>query len=208
MTSIQNQQMSRNEDYAAKAARRAGKASQNVAAPDAGVAFSSMLAASEKQLRAERLAATADRAAAEKSSSNRTGSPVDDNIFDDDAYVSSSSSAPSAQSDGPQGQVAQGGGAPVSTSSSSAQVQAASEESLEWMSLASLLPAGEDDGLFEVIMPNNTKVGVAVSDMPAGLSYLLMPEDDQLAYRLRGNEMELEGYLKRRIRRNVRVTVL
>jgi hypothetical protein len=210
MTSIQSQQTSKTDDHA-KATRRAGT-SQRSAAPDAAAVFSGMVAASQRRLsadalRAQRLAAMADADAGQKSSANCLESYIDDNIGNDDAGASASQGAPSAQAGGAEGQAGQGAGAAVAMPFS-AQIQTMPEESADWLSLASLLPAGQDDGVFEVIMPNRAKVGVAVSDLPAGVSYLLMPEDDELASRLRGHEMELEAYLRRRIRRNVRVAVL
>jgi hypothetical protein len=208
MTSIQSQQPSRTDDHAGKATRRAGKASPSSAGPDAGTAFSSMYVASQRKLRAEalraeRLAAIPDGDAAPDS----TAANCVQYFSDDDDYAPAPQDEPPAQGDAGQGQAGQGADAKASMSLS-AQIQASPEESPDWLSLASLLPAGADDGVFEVIMPNSAKVGVAVSDLPAGVSYLLMPEDDQLASRLRGHEMELEGYLRRRIRRNVRVAVL
>jgi hypothetical protein len=129
---------------------------------------------------------------------------VDDKGRDDDVFAPQV--VPLVQDNAPQGQ-GQTAHVPVPTSHS-AQIQTTSEESPDLLLLASLLPAGVDDGVFEILMPNKAKIGVAVSDLPAGLSYLLTPEDDKLASMLRRHEMELEEHLKRRIRRNVKVVVL
>lgn len=82
------------------------------------------------------------------------------------------------------------------------------DDSLSFQTLASLLPAGKDDGVFEVTLPGGEKMGVVVADLPSVVSYLLRPESDLLTSRLRGHEVELEGCLKRRIGRNVKVAVL
>lgn len=206
MTSVQSRHTPRNDDHAAQAARRAGNPAQNAIAPGTGAEFAGMVAASRRNLEADRLAAMKDSGAAE-SRSKKAVDFFDDNAADDGANASSSQSMPRAQDDTAQGQVGQGAGSAVSTAHC-APIRTSSEESPDWLSLASLLPAGEDDGVFEVIMPNRAKVGVTVNDMPAGLSYLLMPEDSLLADRLRSHEMELEALLKRRIRRNVKVVVL
>jgi hypothetical protein len=205
MTSIQSQQTSRTDDHASRASRRAGKSSQNSAAPDAAAAFSSMVAASQRKLQADRLEAMKGRETVDGSSERDFGSWVDDDTGEDEAFAPRVT--PPVQDNTPQGQGAQSANTPVSTSLP-AQIRAMSEESPDWLSLASLLPAGVDDGVFEILMPNKAKIGVAVSDLPAGLSYLLTPEDKQLASRLRRHEMELEDCLKRRIRRNVKVVVL
>lgn len=211
MTSIQPQQASRNDDHAAKTAKRAGKLSQSSIPPDAGAQFSSMVAASQHKLEANRLAAMKDNSAAESHSKKSPNVFADDNAADNGAdngaNANSSQRMPPAQDEATQGQASQGSSATASALHF-AQIQASSEDSPDLHLLASLLPAGADDGVFEVLMPNRSKVGVMVSDMPAGLSYLLMPGDDLLADRLRGNEMELEALLKRRIRRNVKVVVL
>lgn len=81
-------------------------------------------------------------------------------------------------------------------------------EGPDLLALAALLPNGEDDGVFEVTMPGSGKVGVSVSQSPGAVSYLLVPESEQLSARLHGHEMELEAWLRRRIRRNVRVAVV
>ena len=206
MTSIQSQHTSRNDDQA-KAARRSGKSSQSSIAPDAAAQFSNMVAASQRKMEADRLASMKDNSAAESHSKKSFSVLPEDIGADDGSSAGSSQGTPPAQDDAAQGQASPGAGAAPSTTHA-AQIRASSEESPDWQHLASLLPSGADDGLFEVLLPNRGKVGVAVSDMPGGLSYLLMPEDDLLADRLRSHEMELEALLKRRIRRNVKVVVL
>ena len=205
MTSIQNQQASRTDDHAARATRRAGKASQGAPAPDAAATFSNMVAASQRKLQADRLEAAKGKGAMDSLSERDFGPLVDAAVGNDDAFAPHA--APPVQDNSPQGQGGQATNAPVPMSHAE-QIRATPEDSPDWLSLASLLPAGADDGVFEVLMPNKAKIGVAVSDLPAGLSYLLTPEDDKLASMLRRHEMELEEHLKRRIRRNVKVVVL
>jgi hypothetical protein len=220
MTSIQGQQPAQTVDHTtnqtpnqtanqtsnqtAKTARSAAKGTRAAANSDAGAAFSSMFAASQRKLQADKLAAQGDEDIEE---AGHRKSSADDNSSDDDTYATATQTAPVPQNDSSQGQAGQGGSVPTPTAFA-APIQAGAEESPDWLSLASLLPEGADDGVFEVIMPNSAKVGVAVSDQPAGVSYLLTPADDLLASRLRSHEMELAGYLKRRIRRSVTVTVL
>lgn len=205
MTSIQSQQAQRADDHAARTSRRAGKPVQGQLAPDAGAQFSGMVADSQRKLEADRLASMKDSGAMESHSKKRI------DAFDEDGSGDDGITAPVAQGarDNGEGarQTAQSTG-PAPSMAHAQQIRTASEDSPDLLHLASLLPAGADDGLFEVLMPNRAKVGVSVSDLPAGLSYLLMPEDDVLADRLRGHEMELEAMLKRRIRRNVKVVVL
>lgn len=205
MTSIQNQQTSRNDDSAARATRRAGKTSQNSIPPDAAAQFSSMVAASQRKLQSDRLAAAKESSTVDSFSERGFESLLDDELHKDETFAPQV--APPVQDNTSQGQGAQATNAPVPMSHAE-QIRTMSEESPDWLSLASLLPAGEDDGVFEILMPNRAKVGVAVSDLPAGLSYLLTPEDEKLASMLRRHEMELEDHLKRRIRRNVKVVVL
>lgn len=207
MTSVQSHQNQRNDDHASRSARRAGKPSQNAIAPDAGAQFSNMVAASQRKLETDRLTAMRERSAEEDHLKKNIDFLAEENVTDDDVNASPPPAKQPAQDDPAQGQAGQSSSAAASTSHA-ASMRAMSEESPDWLPLASLLPAGADDGVFEVLMPNRTKVGVAISDMPAGLSYLLTPEDDLLAEKLRGNEMELEALLKRRIRRNVKVVVL
>ncbi len=203
MTSIQPQPAPRSDDHAARTARRTGKASQNTASPDGGAEFSSLVAASQRMLEASRLAAMKGSGATENDAMKNFDDPGDDN----GANASSPQGMPLAQDSAAQGQASQVATAAASASNA-AQIGATEEDGSDWTTLGSLLPTGADDGLFEVLMPNQAKVGVAVSDHPDGLSYLLMPEDALLSDRLRSHEMELEALLRRRIRRNVKVVVL
>lgn len=204
MSSVKSQQTPRSNDPGAMVALRAGKLPQGEKSPDAAK-FAGMVAASQRKLEAERLAAKKDNSAT--ASQVNTGPDARDNESETDESTASCSAqdAPAAQDD-TQAQAQAVGTSP--SAAHAAQIRASSEESPDWLQLASLLPDGVDDGVFEVLMPSRGKVGVAVSDMPDGLSYLLMPEDDSLSDRLRSNEMELEDLLKRRIRRNVKVVVL
>jgi hypothetical protein len=206
MTTIQakDQQASRTDTKGTRGTGQLGTAD--------GGAFSNMFMASKNKLRAEvlrneRMALAARDSAEDSATCSRSKAPEPDD--DDSAKAASANAqqAPQPEQSAPQEQGGQGSGV-VTPFMLSSGVPQTSEESLDLTSLASLLPAGEDDGIFEVMMPGSGKIGVSVSDLPAGVSYLLMPEDDYMASRLRGHEMELEGYLKRRIRRNVKVAVL
>lgn len=75
-------------------------------------------------------------------------------------------------------------------------------------SLALQLPPGDDDGIFEVSMPNGETLGVVVNNQQSLVSYLLSPHTEALSSRLRGYQMELEGHVMQRIRRPVKITVL
>lgn len=210
MTTIPSQQGSKSDDTASRAQRRTGKAGAGADSTGPG-SFSSLFAASRNKLRdatlrAERLAISADEAAASRKASASSAAAEEDETKD--WY---GSATPAASDEPPPQQDAQqaAGAADVPVhASTGARMNIDAEDSPDLLLLTSLLPAGGDDGIFEVLLPAGARLGVAVSDMPDGLSYLLMPDSAKLASRLRGNEMELEGYLRRRIRRNVRVAVL
>ncbi|RJF96892.1 hypothetical protein D3870_21190 [Noviherbaspirillum cavernae] len=71
-----------------------------------------------------------------------------------------------------------------------------------------LMPMMEDDGIFQILMPNGHTLGVAVSIQSAQVRLLLNPSDAKLAERLRRKKMELEGVLGRRMEKDVDITVL
>jgi hypothetical protein len=71
-----------------------------------------------------------------------------------------------------------------------------------------LMPMTGDDGIFEVILPNGKKMGVAVHIQPGAVRFHLSPSDDKFGERLRQRKMELRTHLERRIHRNVDITVL
>lgn len=85
---------------------------------------------------------------------------------------------------------------------------AAADDPLDCIALEQLLPTGENDGIFDVILPSGEHLGVVVSGKPSSLSYLLSPSSDKLASRLRRRRMELEDSLERLTHRNVNITVL
>ncbi|QGZ42136.1 hypothetical protein IP92_05467 [Pseudoduganella flava] len=74
--------------------------------------------------------------------------------------------------------------------------------------IAALLPGAEASGVFEVLLPDGSALGVAVDVSADTVCYLLTPESDTLAARLRRQQMELAGQVERRIGRSVRLTVL
>jgi hypothetical protein len=71
-----------------------------------------------------------------------------------------------------------------------------------------LMPMTGDDGIFEVILPNGKKMGVAVHIQPGSVRFHLSTSDDKFGDRLRQRKMELRTHLERRIHRNVDITVL
>jgi hypothetical protein len=85
---------------------------------------------------------------------------------------------------------------------------AALDESLDATALARLLPPGDNNGIFDVILPTGDQLGVVVSGQSSSLSYLLSPSTDKFASRLRRNKMELEERLEQLTHRNVNITVL
>lgn len=74
--------------------------------------------------------------------------------------------------------------------------------------IAALLPGAEASGVFEVLLPDGSALGVAVDASADTVCYLLTPDSDALAARLRRQQMELAGQVERRIGRSVRLTVL
>lgn len=87
--------------------------------------------------------------------------------------------------------------------------EAGFDSSMDSVTLANNLYgiAGEK-GIFEVMMPNGQKMGVAVDAQPDQVSYLLTPSNEELDKKLRRHRMELEGRLERRIEKTVKITVL
>jgi hypothetical protein len=85
---------------------------------------------------------------------------------------------------------------------------AALDESLDTTALARLLPPGDNDGIFDVILPTGEQLGVVVSGRSSSLSYLLSPSTDKFTSRLRRHKMELEERLEQLTHRNVNITVL
>lgn len=86
--------------------------------------------------------------------------------------------------------------------------EAASDDTLDCAALAALLPRGENDGIFDVMLPNGERMGVVVSGKSSSLSYLLSPATEKLGSRLRRQRMELEQRVERLTQRNVNITVL
>lgn len=82
------------------------------------------------------------------------------------------------------------------------------DDPLDCTALASLLPCGENDGIFDVVLPSGDRLGVVVSGRPSSLSYLLSPSTEKLGSRLRRHRMELEESLEQLTHRNVKITVL
>jgi hypothetical protein len=82
------------------------------------------------------------------------------------------------------------------------------DESLDTTALARLLPPGDNDGIFDVILPSGDQLGVVVNGRSSSLSYLLSPSTDKFASRLRRQKMELEERLEQLTHRNVEITVL
>jgi hypothetical protein len=85
---------------------------------------------------------------------------------------------------------------------------AALDESLDCAALARVLPPGDNDGIFDVILPSGEQLGVVVSGRASSLSYLLSPSTDKFSARLRRHKMELEERLEQLTHRNVNITVL
>lgn len=71
-----------------------------------------------------------------------------------------------------------------------------------------LAPLAGENGIFEVLLPCGSKLGVVVNTHPAGVRFLLSSSNLALGRELRRQQMELEGRLERRIGRNVALTVL
>jgi hypothetical protein len=82
------------------------------------------------------------------------------------------------------------------------------DQELDSAELARLLPAGGNDGIFDVMLPTGERLGVVVSGQSSSLSYLLSPSTDQFGSRLRRQRMELEQRMERLTHRNVNITVL
>lgn len=74
--------------------------------------------------------------------------------------------------------------------------------------LDELLSIGQDDGIFEVILPNGQTLGIAVQNHGAGTRLLLSAADDKLSMRLKKQRTELEDALERRMERSVSIAVL
>jgi hypothetical protein len=85
---------------------------------------------------------------------------------------------------------------------------AALDAPLDTAALARLLPPGDNDGIFDVILPTGDHLGVVVSGRSSSLSYLLSPSTDKFGSRLRRHKMELEERLEQLTHRNVNITVL
>ena len=71
-----------------------------------------------------------------------------------------------------------------------------------------LMPMTSDDGIFEITLPSGETMGVVVNSQPTQISFFLSPSTAKMSDLLRPQQMELEGHLERRIRRNVKITVL
>lgn len=83
------------------------------------------------------------------------------------------------------------------------------DEQLDLSLLADeILPHCEDDGIFEVTLPDGQTLGVVVNLQGGRARIHLSASDDKLAGKLRRRQMELQGHLERRMQRNVEITVL
>lgn len=71
-----------------------------------------------------------------------------------------------------------------------------------------LAPMSENDGMFEIIMPNGQNVGVVVSATADEVAFLLNPSDNGLGERIRRHKKALERSLGVRIGKLVRLAVL
>ena len=71
-----------------------------------------------------------------------------------------------------------------------------------------LAPLAENDGLFEVLLPDGETVSVAVTTSSARVRFLLSTTSAGLGAQLRRRRMELEQHLGRRIGRDVALAVL
>lgn len=102
-----------------------------------------------------------------------------------------------------------GGGSPrESLAGTLAETLAALDQGLDSAELARLLPAGGNDGIFDVVLPTGDRLGVVVSGQSSALSYLLSPSTEKFGARLRRQRMELEDRMERLTHRNVNITVL
>ncbi|MES2743025.1 MAG: hypothetical protein V4754_19040 [Pseudomonadota bacterium] len=71
-----------------------------------------------------------------------------------------------------------------------------------------LVNLGSDDGLFELLLPNQETLAVLVSHSHNGVGFMLTPSAPALKKQLDTHRMELEGRLAQRIGRTTRLTVL
>ena len=104
-----------------------------------------------------------------------------------------------------------GGAAAPASSAAANRVEGAQTEdaSLGLDALAANLSGlGNDNGIFEVSMPNGQQLGVAVSVQPNGVRFLMSPADSGLRDRIKNCRMELEGAVERHINKDVEIAVL
>lgn len=73
---------------------------------------------------------------------------------------------------------------------------------------ANLASLGNDDGIFEVTMPDGQHLGVAVNVQPSGVRFLMSPSDGTLRDRIKTCRMELKGAVEQRIHKDVEIAVL
>jgi|GEM_PF-3371365 len=71
-----------------------------------------------------------------------------------------------------------------------------------------LAPMCANDGVFELILPDGERLGVAVSEGSSHVGLLLSPRSNKLAERLRKRQRELKEGLEQRMGRDVTITVL
>jgi hypothetical protein len=69
-------------------------------------------------------------------------------------------------------------------------------------------PMGEDNGIFELLLPDGDTLGVMVNKQPKRVTFMLTPSKGKFAERLRRDKMELEDSLGRRMGVDVKLTVL
>ncbi|MCA1325661.1 hypothetical protein [Herbaspirillum sp. alder98] len=74
--------------------------------------------------------------------------------------------------------------------------------------LAGLLPTAGDDGIFEVLLPDGARLGVAVDVGEHHVAYLLSPSSEQFRAQINNRKMELQKALMQRMQTDVRLTVL
>jgi hypothetical protein len=73
---------------------------------------------------------------------------------------------------------------------------------------ANLSGLGNDNGIFEVTMPNGQQLGVAVSVQNTGVRFLMTPADNALRDRIKNCRTELEGAVEQHINKDVEIAVL
>lgn len=81
-------------------------------------------------------------------------------------------------------------------------------DELDYALLAEAMPPAGASGLFEVLLPCGSRLGVAIDIGPRYTSLLLMPSTERLRAQIKKKRMELENTLAQRMETSVRLTVL